>query len=176
MTGKVRSGEFDFFLIRPISPLFRSLVGSPDFNDVILFVPLVIFSGWYISTAIPNLTVQHLLLYLLLLGNGLLISLSFHIFVICMGIISAEIDNTIMLYRDLTQMGRFPMEIYREPLRGLLTFVVPIGVMMAVPSKVLLGLASGPLLLVSCLIGVSIFGLSLCAWNFSLKKYTSDSS
>ena len=153
----MRSGEFDFFLIRPISPLFRSLAGSPDFNDVLLFIPLTIFSAWYIAVALPHLTLQHVMLYLLLLANGLLISLAFHIFVLCVGIVSTEIDNTIMLYRDLSKMGQFPMEIYREPLRGIITFVIPVGIMMSVPAKVLLSFSSGQLIVISIELGFLCF-------------------
>lgn len=176
LSGKVRSGEFDFFLTKPISPLFRSLAGSPDFNDVLLFIPLTIFSAWYIAAAVPNLTLLHMMLYLLLLTNGLLISLAFHIFVLCVGIVSTEVDNTIMLYRDLSKMGQFPMEIYREPLRGIITFVIPVGIMMSVPAKVLLGLSSGPLIGVAIGIGILTLLLSLIAWDQALKRYTSASS
>ena len=34
-----------------------------DFNDV-LFIPLTIFSAWYIAVALPHLTLQHVMLYL----------------------------------------------------------------------------------------------------------------
>lgn len=176
LSGKVRSGEFDFFLCRPVNPLFRSLAGSPDFNDIILFIPLTAFSVWYIVQSIPMLSWQHFMLYLLFLCNGLLISVSFHILVLCVGVITAEVDNTIMFYRDLTQMGRFPIEIYKEPLRSLITFVIPIGIMISTPAKTLLGLGTTNMLFLSMCIGVGIFALSLKAWGFALKKYTSASS
>ena len=176
LSGKVRTGEFDFFLMRPVNPLFRSLTGQPDFNDLLMFVPLIGFTVWYISRALPTLSIAHILLYLLLLGNGLIIAAAFHIFVICIGVVSTEVDNTITLYRDLSQMGRFPMEIYREPLRGILTFIVPIGIMMAVPAKALLGLLSPQIIVISFAISITMFLLALFAWDRSLKSYASASS
>lgn len=176
LSGKVRSGEFDFFLCRPVNPLFRSLAGSPDFNDIILFIPLTAFSAWYIVQSIPTLTWQHILLYVIFLCNGLLISVAFHILVLCVGVISAEVDNTIMFYRDLTQMGRFPIEMYKEPLRSLITFIIPIGIMISTPAKVLLGFGTTQMFIISTGIGIGIFILSLHAWNAALKKYTSASS
>jgi len=176
LSGKVRSGEFDFFLCRPVSPLFRSLAGSPDFNDILLFIPLTTFSVWYIVQNVPVLDIQHIFLYLFFLCNGLLISISFHILVLCVGIISTEVDNTIMFYRDLSQMARFPTDIYKEPFRSFITFVIPVGVMMTTPAKALLGLGTPFMFIVSCVISVVLFALALKAWDMSLKTYTSASS
>src|SRR5438874_1581239 len=71
-----------------------------------------------------------------------LIALGFHIFVLATGILSTAVDNTVMLYRDLTQMGRLPIEVYQEPLRGFITFIIPVGIMMTYPGQALLGLLS----------------------------------
>lgn len=176
LSGKVRSGELDFYLAKPVNTLFRVLMGAPDFNDVLLLIPLTAFSVWYIARTLPLLTAAHVLLYVAFLLNGLLIAAAFHIFVVCVGILSTEVDNTIMLYRDLSQMGRLPMEIYREPLRGLVTFVVPVGMMMSVPARVLLGNISPVLMGVSVGIALSMFALALGFWKFALRSYTSASS
>ncbi|MBI5151433.1 MAG: ABC-2 family transporter protein [Candidatus Pacebacteria bacterium] len=176
LSGKVRSGEFDFYLTQPMNLLFRTMAGNPDFNDLLLFIPLVLFSLWYTFTFIPTITLWSFILYLIFLIHGLLISLSFHIFVVCLGIVTTEIDNTIMVYRDISQMGRFPLEIYREPLRGFMTFVLPVGIMISVPSKALMGLASPMLLLFSLFITWLFFFFALRTWNSSLKMYTSASS
>src|SRR6185369_11312506 len=42
-SSKVRTGEFDYYLARPVNTLFRSLASNPDFNDVITFIPLFAF-------------------------------------------------------------------------------------------------------------------------------------
>ena len=65
---------------------------------------------------------------------GLVISAAFHILVLAMGIITLEIDHTVMIYRDLVGLGRFPIDIYKEPLRSLITFIVPIGLMISIPA------------------------------------------
>jgi ABC-2 type transport system permease protein len=176
MNGIVRSGEFDFYLMRPINPLFRSLMGAPDFNDVLLFMPLTGFSVWYIHQILPDLTPDRIFSYIILLIGGFLISVSFHILVLASGVVSTEIDHTIMLYRDLTQMARFPIDIYREPFRAFITFIIPIGVMMSFPSKALLGVLQPHLMIVGAIISVVSFFLSLKIWDIALKKYSSASS
>ena len=96
--------------------------------------------------------------------------------VLAMGIITLEIDHTIMIYRDLTSFGRFPVDIYKQPIQGLLTYLIPVGIMITFPAKALMGLMSTGGVLLSLLIGVVAILLSFKFWNFALKKYASASS
>lgn len=73
-------------------------------------------------------------------------------------------------------MGRIPVDLYIEPLRTVLTFVIPVGIMMTLPAKAFMGLLSFDLLVVSLLIGGIFLFLSLRFWDFSLKRYTSAGS
>ena len=113
---------------------------------------------------------------MLLVLNGLLIATAFHIAVLALGIITLEIDHTIMIYRDLTNLGRFPIDIYKEPLKGILTYLIPIGIMISLPAKALMGLVSLPGVLWSLGLGVIALFLAIKFWNFALTKYTSASS
>lgn len=176
VSGKIRSGELDGYLAKPINVLFRLLTGAPDLNDLLIFIPMLLFSWWYIAQSGVDVSFFHLLLYLLFLFNGFVIAMAFHIFVICFGILTTEVDNTIMLYRDLSQMGRFPVDIYREPLRWVITFVVPVGIMMNIPAQVLTGNPPVRLLIVATVIAVFFLTLSLKTWSYAVREYTSASS
>lgn len=170
----VVSGDFDLVLIKPVSPLFRALVGGADPLDLFMLVPYV---GLLVYVAREfGLTLTGGILYLILLANAVVIASGFHIFVLGLAILTTEIDHTIMIYRDLTSMGRVPVDIYREPLRSVITFIIPVGVMMTFPAKALLGLLSGTSIFLSCLIGGIFLWLSLCMWRYSLSRYASASS
>ncbi len=172
---QVLNGYFDNLLTKPLPALFHPLFGGSDMLDlIILFASIffIIFSGMHIE----NLTTINVLSYLLLLANGFLISAGFHIFVLGSGIMTTAVDNTVMLYRDLTQMGRLPIEIYQEPLRGLITFVVPVGIMMTYPVKAILGSLSFWNIILSLVVGIAVLLLSLKFWGYALTKYTSASS
>lgn len=171
----VVSGDFDYFLTKPISPLFRSLFGGSDILDLPLFITssaLVLFT----INKLGVVQIQFVATYFLLILSALIIAIAFHIFVISIGVMTTEVDNTIMLYRDLTQMGRFPVDIYREPISWFITFVIPVGVMMTFPAKSLLGSLSIGLIIVSLIIAGTFIYLSLKFWQFSLKRYSSASS
>jgi len=168
------SGGFDLVLSKPVNALFRSLMGGADVIDLITIIPLTI-ATFYIASLL-NPSILHTTFYILLVLNGLVIASAFHIFVLGLGIVTLEIDHTIMIYRDLFNLGRFPIDIYKEPLRGIITFLIPIGVMVSFPAKAIMGLMTPMGILWSIVFGILTLFLSLKFWNFALKKYTSASS
>ena len=171
----VVSGDFDYTLTKPISPLFRSLLGGVDILDLPLFflsVALLIFA----LVNMQNTSFLYIGTFLLLMGNALLIATAVHIFVLALGILTTEVDNTLWLYRDLAQMGRIPVDVYKEPLRGFITFVIPVGIMMTFPAKALMGMLSLQHMLLAFVIGGVLLLFAFQFWKFSLKRYASASS
>lgn len=172
----VVSGNFDLLLVKPINPLFTSLTSHADILDLITLVPLISYMIFFLASGHVTFDSLGLLLYLLLLFSSLIIALSFHMMVLGVGILTTEVDHLIWIYRDLTGMGRFPVDIYREWLRTFLIFVVPVGVLMTFPAKALMGLLSFQMIIFSLVLAVILLFLSLQFWNYALKRYSSASS
>ncbi len=173
--GTVVNGNFDFTLIKPFNPLFRSLTSGPDLLDFITLIPLLGAIVYFINR-LQIIDPLGIIFYILLVAAGFTIALSFHILVLSLAILTTEIDNVLWMYRDITSMGRFPVDIYREPIRGFLTFAIPVGVMMSFPVKALLGILSPVLILYAIIFSLIFFWVSLKTWNFALKQYSSASS
>lgn len=167
-------GDFDYVMVKPVNPLFRVLMGGADVIDLITLPPLI-FVVFKIGSLLDPSTAE-VLSFLLLFVNGMLITTAFHITVLSLGILTTEIDHTVMIYRDLMSLGRFPVDIYREPLRGILTYIVPVGIMVTLPAKALIGLVSPIVLVMSVAVGFLFIFLSIKFWDFALTKYTSASS
>lgn len=171
---QIVSGSFDLVLSKPISSLFRSLLGGADVMDLITIPPLI-YAVFYVAGQLhPSLV--HIVIYVALLINGLLISTAFHIAVLSMAILTLEIDHTIMIYRDVVSLGRFPVDIYREPLKGILTYLIPVGLMVTLPAKFLIGLVTFQGVLASFLACAIFLFASIGLWNLALRYYTSASS
>lgn len=171
----VVSGNFDLVLAKPLNPLFRVLAGGADIIDLLMFIPFV-FGTIYLAGKIGGITLWGAIFYLLLIANAFLIATAFHIAVLALGILTTEIDNSIMVYRDVTRMAMIPIDVYKEPLRTFITYILPVGIMMAFPAKALMGLLSGWGILVAFLTGIFLFILSLKLWYFALGQYSSASS
>jgi len=73
-------------------------------------------------------------------------------------------------------MGRIPIDVYKEPIRGVITFAVPVGIMMTFPVKALLGSLSLLTIILSFSIGLVFIISSLFFWRYALKRYSSASS
>ncbi|KKU28584.1 MAG: hypothetical protein UX80_C0004G0010 [Candidatus Amesbacteria bacterium GW2011_GWA2_47_11b] len=172
--SKVVTGDLDWYFIKPLNPLLRSLFGGIDIMDFAVLVPLVGLTIWFIPQISAG-PVQSLL-FIFLLANSLLLSAAFHIFVLGLGITTIEVDHAVMIFRDLTSMGRIPIDVYKYPINVVLTTVVPIGVMMTIPAKALMGLASPGIVIFSFLISAFCFFLSLRYWRYAVTCYSSASS
>jgi len=171
----VVSGDFDYFLTKPLSPLFRTLLGGSDILDL----PMLFLSTVFVVVAavqMEAISLAGVLLYIVLVANAFLVALAFHIAVIALGVLTTEIDNALWMYRDLTAMGRLPIDVYREPLRWVLTFAIPVGVMITFPSKALMGLLSTQSVVIAILIGIILFYGSYMFWQYAIKHYSSASS
>jgi len=170
----VINGGFDLILVKPISSLFRSLMGGADVLDLITIPPLIVAICYFASLLNPSFI--NVIFYSMLIINGLIIAAAFHIAVISLGIITLEIDQTIMIFRDLEALGKLPIDIYKQPLQGIITYLIPVGIMITLPAKALMGLVSPVGILTSFVLGVVAIYASVRFWNFALRYYTSASS
>lgn len=168
-------GDFDIVLSRPASPLFRALVGGADPLDLVMLIP---YFGIliYIGSRLDGVTSGAIITYIILLFNGMVIATGFHILILALGIITTEIDHAVMIYRDIASMGRIPVDVYQEPIRSLITFIIPVGLMMTFPVKGLLGRLDLPVVIVAMAIGGGFLWLCLKIWDGALNKYASASS
>lgn len=171
----VLTGDLDLILVKPMHPFLRILVGGIDILDMIPIGIYMVLIGVLIQQS-GGVSIAGILSYLVLVLNGLLISTGFHILVLALGIISTEVDHTIMIYRDITRMGSFPVDIYAQPVRWIVTFVIPIGIMITFPVQALFGMLSPVMMVISVGFALAFLTGSILAWQFALARYQSASS
>ena len=168
------SGDFDLVMSKPMNPLFRVLMGGSDVIDLVT-IPFLIWAVIYVGAKLDPSTLD-VLLYILLSINGLVIATSFHIATLATALRTLEIDHTVMMYRDLLNLGKLPVDIYKEPLRATLTFLIPVGIMVTLPAKTFLGMSGWFLIITSFVIAGLSLVVAVRFWNYSLRFYTSASS
>ncbi len=172
----VISGNFDLELLKPLPSFFRPLFGHIDIMDFITLIPLTGFSIWYVITHNLASGWGSIISFLILITASLLIGFAFHLLVCSICILTTEIDHLVWVYRDLTSVARFPTDIYRGLMRFLITFLIPVVLLITFPAKAMLGLLSPWQVGLSLSISLILSGLSLKFWYWSLKHYTSASS
>lgn len=167
----VVGGSLDTILLKPYHPFLRILLGGVDVLDIVLLIPYVIITLFIASGSSP--IGINILLFFLLFINALWIATSFHIIVLALGILTTEVDHTILIYRDITSLGRFPMSLYQEPVRSIFTFIIPVGIMTSFPAQMLIGTLSWAQFIVSFVISSMLFIGAMKLWKFALKQYQS---
>lgn len=172
----ITSGNYDLDLLKPLPSFFRPVFGYTDILDLITLVPLLIFFNWFIFANQLFPSFIHLILCFLLLLNSLVLGFSLHLLVCAIGILTIQVDHLLWIYRDVTSMARFPTDIYREVIKLLLTFTIPVVVLFTVPTKALMGLLSWQWVALSFLIsGIFLWG-TFRFWKYALTQYSSASS
>ena len=172
----VVSGDFDLDLLKPLPSYFRPLFGWVDILDAITIIPFSIYTLWFVLNNQLIAGWSSVLLFLILLINSFLLAFAINLIIASIGILTTEIDHLIMIYRDVEAMARFPTDIYKPLIQTGLTFIIPITILITVPTKALLGIVSWNLFVVA--LGVTLFFLlfSVKFWQYALSKYTSASS
>lgn len=168
----ILTGNFDFTLLKPLSPLFQVLVSHTDWLDI----PPLILTMIFLIIKLPAVNLAVLLSFIFMGFLAMVLVTAIHIFVAAIGVLTTEVDHIIWIYRDLSQMARFPVDIYAEGLQTVLTFVIPIGLIFTFPAKALYGLLTWPTMAAVMGFSLVFYFLALSLWRYSLKLYSSASS
>jgi ABC-2 type transport system permease protein len=172
----VNKGELDHHLLRPVSPLF--VVSLRDFaaNSFLNLLVAVGIQTWILSTYDGPLDAPRLLLYLVLVPVGVFLHWCLHM----LFLMPVFWTQTARGFRDLSwaidAYNARPVGIYRGWMRRLLTTVLPLGLVVSFPTRVIV---EGPSLAVplQMLVVAVAFGLIVrFVWARGLRAYGSASS
>ncbi len=172
----VNRGTFDYALIRPMNPLFYSLTRLTDILDLFFLVPITALLIYIIPQLPQEISFLSYILYGLYVLLGVLTALSFHTISAAITLATAESEQVIWIYRETMAIGRFPPEVYAPSIQWFFTYIIPIIVIVAFPTKLLLGQLpphqAGLGIVISCL----FFIASIFIWHLALRRYSSASS
>lgn len=173
---KVVDGTFDFYLLNPLSELFYSLFSYTDPIDALLVVPYLGLVVWAAAYAGFPLTIPMAMILLFIITIGFIMIMSWHILILSLGVKYLEVDNTIMLYRDLEKMAAMPIEIYGKVGAGIMTYIFPFALIATIPARFVFGLYNPLYLLGFAVLAFLQIKFALYCWNRSLMSYSSVSS
>lgn len=173
---RIIDGSFDYFLLSPLNELFLSLFSYTDPLDIVMMIPSTIALIWVWAKAGIPITFLTVSIYITFIIIAIIFAIAWHTIVIASGVIFLEVDNIIMVYRDVETMARFPIDIYNKTLQFGLTYIIPIAVMATIPAKVLFGKSTLTSLPIFAVLSILNLYLAWKYWNFALTKYSSASS
>lgn len=190
----IRTGNLDFALLKPIDTQF--LISFPKFNwpsitNSLAGIALVIFGTITLCRAESNPLQVHwwtVPLYIFFLLCGIAITYSILMVLASLSVWFGRNQNFQLVYFYMTQLYRYPMEIFQRDVWGIglwsvFTFLIPVLVVTNIPARIL----ARPLrpswerweialILFAVVATISAFAMSRWIFTRSLRSYKSASS
>lgn len=173
----IRTGTLDFLLTKPVNSQFHATLRQLavwNFPDLLIGLAVLIYALMQLGVQ-PSLAQVVLFVVLLLAATLMLYSL------VLMLVTSAfwfvQVNNILELLFAFYETGRFPVAVYPQWLRAVLTFIVPIAFITTVPAEVVLDRLVDPRLVAYALgMALVLFVGSGWFWRYAVRRYSSASS
>jgi len=176
LVEKIRSGSFDYVLLKPMDAQF--MVSAHSFSvekvfDLLAAIGLAIYA-FYERGQAPS--APDIALGIALFAGGVLAMYSLWIVCAAASFWVVRLDNLIYLLGAIFDTARWPIHIFQGVWRFVFTFMIPVAVMTTFPAMALLGRLD-PRTAVATLAGsVAMLVISRIVWRSAIRNYTSASS
>lgn len=171
----IREGNLDMYLLQPAPSLFlTSFSSAAPLALVQAGLGLgVVVVGVGSSGQTPG--VAGVAAWLVLLVVGATLTWALGVLLACLAFWAPRLELEV-LYGAAWQLGRYPVDVYRRPVRMLLTYVVPLALIASLPASVLLRDPSPAVVLTSVVAGVVAVFVAGRVWRLGLRRYTGATS
>jgi ABC-2 type transport system permease protein len=162
----VREGTLDFALTKPVSSQFLvsfRQVAIWRLTDVLLGVALAGGATTRLGTLVGPLQA---VFFALALVAGAVIVYSFRLLLATLTFWVIRVENIMVIFSSLYDAGRYPVGLYPDWLRMLLTFAVPVAFATTVPAEALAGR----------LTPMTLLAASRLFWRTGLRHYSGASA
>lgn len=174
-TEKVRKGELDLLLTKPVSSQFMV---SLQRVSVSCIGNLMIAIGWFVGSLVhlEGVSWQRALWLFILIPTGFSVLYSIRFVMAALSVILVRADNFQFVWYQVYRLAMRPDSIYLRWLQVILLTVVPVGLIASVPARAIL---DPPEMWVYCwsLVAAPLsIWISHRFWHYALSKYQSASS
>jgi ABC-2 type transport system permease protein len=173
---RIRTGEFDYLLLKPADAQF--LVSTVKFEpwkviDMLGGIGLAVAAFVMLGRVPPPSDVA---LCAILLLAGALVLYSLWILIVSASFWVIRLDNLVYLFMSVFDAARWPIKVFRGFWRVLFTLVIPLALMTSYPAMAILGILDTRTAVLG-LGGALLFAaLARTLWKAAIRNYTSASS
>lgn len=170
---KVYSGELDFYLTKPISPLITASFSKCNLGSSLANVGSGIFlTAWGISK-LDKIRIQDLGLGLLLICVGLILSYFMFLLPQLLSFWVLKVDKLNSTLWSLWDFNNMPMMIYPNSIRFLGIYLIPVFLITNPAGYSLVGNPQLWLTISMFVVTMALYGLFLVVWKRGIKRYHS---
>lgn len=175
-TQDIRTGKFDHILLKPVDAQFVSSVQRVEVWKLIDILLGILTIGVGITQLGGNVRFVDGLLFTGTLLAGVVIVYSFWIILATTAFWIIRADNVFQIFNALFVAGRWPVTIYPNWLRVILTFIVPVAFAVTVPAQGLIGRLDPTNTLLAVGVAVGLLIVARLFWRWGLVSYSGASA
>lgn len=172
---RIETGQIDDVLLKPVSSLFLASLGQHSPLALVQIAVGAVVVAWGMSDLGTDPGLANGLAWLVLLLASFALTWATRVIVAMLALWMPGLALDVA-YSGIWQFGRYPVTIYRQPVRFALTWVMPLAAITTLPARALTHGVSVPVLLLSLGIGAGAVVLVCLAWSAGLRRYTSATS
>lgn len=176
MSLLIHHGDLDLLLLKPVDTQFQLSFRTINFPSVARVLAGALFVGYMLRLNriyVPGVGLAGFVL-LSLVAMVLLYAVWF--LVLTVTVWYSNLYNITDLLSDLGGVTKFPKEMFRQLHEYVFLFLLPLLLVMTVPTKMLLGRPELGEIVVLVVSAACLFYLSRVFWRYALRSYTSASS
>jgi ABC-2 type transport system permease protein len=172
----VRLGTLDFIMTKPVdAQMLVSMRQVEVWKLVDVAVGLVVL-GVSIAQLGASVGIAEAVAFLVALLAGVIIIYSFLLILATCAFWFVRLDNILNIFQSMYEAGRWPIGIYPPWLRTMLTFLVPIGFAITVPTEGLVGRLTSPNMLGAIALAVALPLVARTFWKVGVRHYSGASA
>lgn len=169
----VRQGELDFKIVKPAPLRLLSFFWEIRFDHAASFLPTIAMMIYAIHNLNEPLSATFLLAGLALTAASIVLYFNILCIIATLTFWIERNETFNVLIFNVSQLSRYPRQIYRHLIGKILTFGIPLALIAAVPAEVALQVDNERLALLLLAMTLVFSIISRLFWNAGLKKYSS---
>ena len=172
----VREGTLDFVLIKPVNSQFFVSVRRIVIwrvADILLGAIIIVAAGVKLSAVA---SAGRAAMFMLMLTAGVTIIYSFWLVLATLAFWLTRVNNMEMVFWNVFEAGRYPVEIYRPVIRLGLTYIVPLAFITTFPAAALVGRTNLPGVGLAVAFAAGSLAVASSFWNYGLRHYSGASA
>lgn len=172
----VRQGTFDFVLLKPVGSQYLASIRSLQLwrcIDIVFGIGVVIYAVQRVSGGVG---VSQAVQFPLMLLAGAVIVYSFWLVLATLCFWLVRVDNIEMIFWNLFEAGRYPLDVYPGWVQRVLTLVVPLAFVTTVPARALVGTLTVDWLILAIALAAAMATGAALFWRVALRRYSGASA
>lgn len=175
--NKIKNGDLDHYLTKPINPLLRLSFESVDPGSIPLVIASILLIIYGVNSLDTSITPLRYIAYFLFVLLMTLLWYDLQIIVRTIPFFTISANNIARMGDTILELCmKIPGSLFQGVFKVLFYLVIPYGIMSTIPTQFITGNLTTPGIVYGIFVVILFTSFTLWFWSFGLRHYKSASS